>query len=199
VAAVARAAGSRAGVGWHRARTLKLSGWWDDDLFLCEDDEYAVASATEAANAPSPAAPAAAAALTATTPPLFLADARPVAQTDTTSAATTTALAVAVLATNSVAATRASHWPAIASSAPHSQSVAGKAAAGAGTAAGTGGTGGERRPPCCVRVVSMGGGPQHEAMVRMLREEKDPETGLRWWNAVVAFRPTGWSYTRTKG
>ena len=30
VAAVARAANSGARGGWHRARTLKLSGWWDD-------------------------------------------------------------------------------------------------------------------------------------------------------------------------
>ena len=53
VAAVARAANSRAGVGWHRARTLKLSGWWDDSLFVCEDDEYAMQSATDAAQSDS--------------------------------------------------------------------------------------------------------------------------------------------------
>ena len=49
VAAVTRAANSRAGVGWHRARTLKLSGWWDDAMYVCEDDEYAMQSATDAA------------------------------------------------------------------------------------------------------------------------------------------------------
>ena len=49
VAAVARAAKSRAGVGWHRARTLKLTGWWDDALFLCEDDERAMHTAAETA------------------------------------------------------------------------------------------------------------------------------------------------------
>ena len=49
VAAVARAAKSRAGVGWHRARTLKLTGWWDDALFLCEDDERAVHAAAQTA------------------------------------------------------------------------------------------------------------------------------------------------------
>ena len=49
VAAVARAAKSRAGVGWHRARTLKLTGWWDDALFLCEDDERAMHAAAETA------------------------------------------------------------------------------------------------------------------------------------------------------
>ena len=43
--AVARAAGTRAGVGWHRARTLKLTGWWDETLFVCEDDERAVEAA----------------------------------------------------------------------------------------------------------------------------------------------------------
>ena len=53
MAAVARAANSRAGVGWHRARTLKLSGWWDDSLFVCEDDEYAMQSATDAAQSDS--------------------------------------------------------------------------------------------------------------------------------------------------
>ena len=45
VRAVARAAGTRAGVGWHRARTLKLTGWWDETLFVCEDDERAVEAA----------------------------------------------------------------------------------------------------------------------------------------------------------
>ena len=49
MAAVTRAANSRAGVGWHRARTLKLSGWWDDAMYVCEDDEYAMQSATDAA------------------------------------------------------------------------------------------------------------------------------------------------------
>ena len=38
-----------AGVGWHRARTLKLTGWWDDALFLCEDDERAMHTAAETA------------------------------------------------------------------------------------------------------------------------------------------------------
>ena len=109
VAAVARAAGSRAGVGWHRARTLKLSGWWSDDLFLCEDDEHAVQSAMDA---------------------------------------------------------------------PRAKNAA-------------------RLPPCRVRVVSMGGGPQHEAMARILRDDVDPVSGQPWWRAIVAFRPTGWSYARS--
>ena len=47
VKAVANAVRSRVGVGWHRARTLKLTGWWDENLFLCEDDERAVAEAAE--------------------------------------------------------------------------------------------------------------------------------------------------------
>ena len=51
VKAVANAVRSRVGVGWHRARTLKLTGWWDENLFLCEDDERAVAEAAEAAEA----------------------------------------------------------------------------------------------------------------------------------------------------
>ena len=65
VKAVANAVRSRVGVGWHRARTLKLTGWWDENLFLCEDDERAVAEAAEeakksaareppGANAPAP-------------------------------------------------------------------------------------------------------------------------------------------------
>ena len=51
VKAVANAVRSRVGVGWHRARTLKLTGWWDENLFLCEDDERAVADAAERAAA----------------------------------------------------------------------------------------------------------------------------------------------------
>ena len=64
VKAVANAVRSRVGVGWHRARTLKLTGWWDENLFLCEDDERAVADAAERAatsasgGAASPATPA---------------------------------------------------------------------------------------------------------------------------------------------
>ena len=49
VKAVANAVRSRVGVGWHRARTLKLTGWWDETLFLCEDDEREVAEAAEEA------------------------------------------------------------------------------------------------------------------------------------------------------
>ena len=139
VAAVARAAKSRAGVGWHRARTLKLSGWWDDELFLCEDDEYAVAAATEAANAPT-VAPA--------LPP---------------------GPGVAIVGSSTTDAT--------------AMTAANQARV---------------RPPCCVRVVSMGGGGQHDAMLRILQDEVDPVTGQQRWGAVVAFRPTGWSYTRSR-
>ena len=42
VRAVANAVQSKVAVGWHRARTLKLTGWWDDALFICEDDERAM-------------------------------------------------------------------------------------------------------------------------------------------------------------
>jgi len=47
IASVARAVRSKVGVGWHRARTLKLTGWWDDSLFKREDFESAASEATD--------------------------------------------------------------------------------------------------------------------------------------------------------
>ena len=44
----------------------------------------------------------------------------------------------------------------------------------------------------------MGGGSLHDNMVRLLSDDVDPETGRPWYAAVCAFRPTGWSYTRSK-
>ena len=147
VAAVARAANSRAGVGWHRARTLKLSGWWDDSLFVCEDDEYAMQSATDAAQSDS----------------------------------------------RIVASSLASKGD-------------GSGATGAIGARDPGDPTGPRshhrlsprEPPTLVRVVPMGGGSAHDNMRRLLRDDVDPDTGLPWYAAVVAFRPTGWSYTRSR-
>lgn len=147
VAAVARAANSRAGVGWHRARTLKLSGWWDDSLFVCEDDEYAMQSATVAAQSNS----------------------RIVASSETSK-------------------------------------DDGSGATGAIGAIGPRDPPGPvrhhrlspREPPTLVRVVPMGGGSAHDNMRRLLRDDVDPDTGLPWYAAVVAFRPTGWSYTRSR-
>ena len=55
-----------------------------------------------------------------------------------------------------------------------------------------------REPPTLVRVVPMGGGSAHDNMRRLLRDDVDPDTGLPWYAAVVAFRPTGWSYTRSR-
>ena len=60
------------------------------------------------------------------------------------------------------------------------------------------GGGGEERQRPRVRVVPMGGGSQHDAMARTLRDEIDPRTGAPRWRAVCAFRPTGWSFSRRK-
>jgi len=150
VAAVARAANSRAGVGWHRARTLKLSGWWDDSLFVCEDDEYAMQSATDAAQSKS----------------------RVIASRDNGSGAT----------------------GAIGARDPDPDPNPGDPPAGPVSHHRLS----PREPPTLVRVVPMGGGSMHDNMRRLLRDDVDPDTGLPWYAAAVAFRPTGWSYTRSR-
>ena len=115
VAAVARAAGSRAEVGERRAKTLRLCGLWDDDLFVLRRERRDGDGVDE----------------------------------------------------------------------------------DAGGEARDGGGGEERQRPR-VRVVPMGGGSQHDAMARTLRDEIDPRTGAPRWRAVCAFRPTGWSFSRRK-
>jgi len=150
VAAVARAANSRAGVGWHRARTLKLSGWWDDSLFVCEDDEYAMQSATDAAQSKS----------------------RVIASRDNGSGAT----------------------GAIGARDPDPDPNPGDPPAGPVSHHRLS----PREPPTLVRVVPMGSGSMHDNMRRLLRDDVDPDTGLPWYAAAVAFRPTGWSYTRSR-
>lgn len=150
VAAVARAANSRAGVGWHRARTLKLSGWWDDSLFVCEDDEYAMQSATDAAQSKS----------------------RVIASRDNGSGAP----------------------GAIGARDPDPDPNPGDPPAGPVSHHRLS----PREPPTLVRVVPMGGGSMHDNMRRLLRDDVDPDTGLPWYAAAVAFRPTGWSYTRSR-
>ena len=101
MAAVARAAGSRAEVGERRAKTLRLCGWWDDDLFVLRRERRDGDGVDE----------------------------------------------------------------------------------DAGGEARDGGGGEERQRPR-VRVVPMGGGSQHDAMARTLRDEIDPRTGAPRWRAV---------------
>mmetsp|Transcript_2618 Transcript_2618/g.10626 ORF Transcript_2618/g.10626 Transcript_2618/m.10626 type:complete len:1139 (-) Transcript_2618:122-3538(-) len=146
VAAVARAANSRAGVGWHRARTLKLSGWWDDSLFVCEDDEYAMQSATDAAQSNS----------------------RIIASLASKGDGSGATGAIGARDPGDPTGPRSHHRLS------------------------------PREPPTLVRVVPMGGGSAHDNMRRLLRDDVDPDTGLPWYAAVVAFRPTGWSYTRSR-
>ena len=155
VAAVTRAANSRAGVGWHRARTLKLSGWWDDAMYVCEDDEYAMQSATDAAQRVNIKQ-----------------------ETSLTNAVHSVSGAIgadALDVPDRPDGDRGSHG-----AISHREGLS------------------HREPPTLVRVVPMGGGSLHDNMVRLLSDDVDPETGRPWYAAVCAFRPTGWSYTRSK-
>ena len=88
ISAVCRGAQSRASVTARRKKSLELSGWWNDEMFACEEDD-------------------------------------------------------------SVAAAQ-----------------------------------------CRVRVVGLGKGSNHKAMMEIIKKEAPR------WNAVVAFSPTGWSYTK---